>query len=102
MPESLSNLNVEHLFRKSLESELADLIKRIERLEAARPPPDQLLTQEAAAAYIGVKPPTLASWRHFGRGPSYVKVGRRAFYKVTDIERWLNEQAVVPIPKIKT
>jgi hypothetical protein len=99
MSESLSQLNVDHLFRKSLESELADLTKRVERLEAARPPPDQLLTQEQAAAYIGVKPPTLATWRHYGKGPPFRKVGRSAFYKMADVERWLDDQAVIPVRK---
>jgi hypothetical protein len=100
MAEDLNQANIEHIFRKGLESELLDLIKRVQRLEAARPPPDQqLLSQEQAATYIGVKPPTLAAWRHYGKGPHYLKVGRSAFYKLADIERWLDAQAVIPIPK---
>src|SRR5262245_6986650 len=99
MSQSLHDLNVDHIFQKSLEAEVADLIRRVDRLEAARPPPDQLLTQEQAATHIGVKPPTLASWRHYGKGPSYIKVGRSCFYKMADVEHWLNEQAIIPIPK---
>ena len=71
-------------------------------LEAARPPPSQdsrLVNSEAAAALIRVKPSTLASWRHFGKGPKFHKVGRSAYYRVSDIETWLDEQCVVPIPK---
>jgi hypothetical protein len=57
------------------------------------------LTQERAAEIIGVKPTTLAMWRHLGRGPRYLKIGRSCFYRLDDIETWLDAQAVVPIPK---
>jgi hypothetical protein len=60
---------------------------------------EQHLTQEQAAVIIGVKPTTLSMWRHLGRGPVYLKIGRSAFYRPADIEAWLDEQAVVPIPK---
>jgi hypothetical protein len=57
------------------------------------------LTQEQAAVVIGVKPTTLATWRHFGRGPKYLKIGRSCFYRRDDIDRWMDAQAVVPVPK---
>lgn len=57
------------------------------------------ITQEQAAAIVGVKPATLGMWRHQGRGPRYLKIGRSAFYRPSDIEAWLDEQAVVPVPK---
>src|SRR5262245_4849280 len=80
MSETLSAQNEDYQHRKALESDLADLIEHVKRLEAARPPPqdDPLLSQEQAAAVIGVKPPTLAMWRHKGKGPRYHKVGRSA------------------------
>jgi predicted DNA-binding transcriptional regulator AlpA len=56
-------------------------------------------TQEEAAVIIGVKPSTLAMWRHKGRGPRYLKIGRSCFYLESDIEAWLDAQAVVPVPK---
>jgi len=59
-------------------------------------------TQEEAAAMIGVKPTTLATWRHKGRGPRYLKVGRSCFYLPSDIETWLDAQAIVPMPKTDT
>jgi predicted DNA-binding transcriptional regulator AlpA len=58
-------------------------------------------TQEEAAAIIGVKPTTLAMWRHKGRGPRYLKVGRSCFYRESDIESWFDAQAVIPVAKIK-
>lgn len=57
------------------------------------------LTQEQAAVVVGVKPTTLAAWRHFGRGPRYLKIGRSCFYRRSDIENWMDDQAVVPVPK---
>jgi predicted DNA-binding transcriptional regulator AlpA len=57
---------------------------------------ENLLTQEQAALLLGLKPPTLASWRHQGRGPRYLKIGRSCFYRESDIETWLDGQAVIP------
>jgi hypothetical protein len=35
---------------------------------------------------------TLAQWRWQGKGPDYVKVGRRVFYRREDVERFEVEQ----------
>ena len=97
MPEKLIAKNIEYQKLVGLESDIDGLVERVKRLEAARPPPDdRLRSQEEAAVVIGVKPPTLATWRHYGKGPRYIKVGRSAFYKLRDIENWLDQQAVVP------
>jgi predicted DNA-binding transcriptional regulator AlpA len=55
-------------------------------------------TNEEAAAFLRVKPSTLVAWRHQGRGPKYLKIGRSCFYRERDLEEWLDAQAVVPIP----
>jgi predicted DNA-binding transcriptional regulator AlpA len=101
MSQVLSAQNDDYRRRKALESDLADLIERVKRLEVARPPPqgDPLLNQEQAAVVIGVKPPTLAMWRHKGKGPPYSKIGRSAFYRRSAIEVWLDAQCVIPVPK---
>ena len=56
-----------------------------------------LLTREQAAAYLGLKPQTLASWvvRHI-QGPPFIKVGRSVRYRRTDLDRWLDSQVVSP------
>jgi predicted DNA-binding transcriptional regulator AlpA len=98
MSKAIQEQNTEFQIWKGLESDVAYLMERVRSLEAARPPPpDRLLNQEAAAAMIGVKPPTLASWRHYDKGPRYLKVGRSCFYRMSDIEKWLNTQAVIPL-----
>lgn len=35
---------------------------------------------------------TLARWRSTGKGPAFVKVGRRVFYRHADVEAWLQQQ----------
>jgi predicted DNA-binding transcriptional regulator AlpA len=56
-------------------------------------------TQEEAAAFLGLKPSTLAAWRHQGRGPRYIKIGRSCFYRGSDLDAWIEAQAVIPAPK---
>jgi len=48
--------------------------------------PDGRMTRRDAAAYLGMKPKTLAMWAWEGKGPASVKVGGRRFYfqKVLD------------------
>lgn len=54
------------------------------------------LTETEAAAYIGVKPQTLAVWRSTGRyGLPFIRVGnRRVQYWQTDLDAWLDQQTV--------
>jgi Helix-turn-helix domain len=99
MTQYLADKNIEHQRWPGLQSLVSELAERVERLEAARPPPNKLLSQEAAAELIGVKPPTLAAWRHYGKGPAYLKAGRSAFFRIEAIEEWIDTQAVVPVPK---
>ena len=37
---------------------------------------------------------TLAKWRHFGRGPAFVKLGSRVGYRGGDLNRWLEARRV--------
>ena len=39
---------------------------------------------------------TSASWRHEGRGPRYLKVGARVFYRGVDLNEWLAARTVEP------
>lgn len=55
--------------------------------------PSQHLTANEAAARIGIKAQTLASWRVAGRGPHYIKLSPgargRVLYEVAAIDEWL-------------
>ena len=50
---------------------------------------NDLLDTEAAAAYVPLSGRTLERYRVTGEGPVYLKVGRRVFYRVRDLDRWL-------------
>jgi hypothetical protein len=52
-----------------------------------------LLSPELAGAYIRIHHRTLKNWRVLGRGPRYVRVGRRAFYRRADLDAWLEAHA---------
>lgn len=52
-----------------------------------------LLRPEAAAAWLGVRPATLAKWRVQGGGPPFRKLSLRCVrYAVADLERWLEQR----------
>lgn len=48
-----------------------------------------LLPDTIAAEIIGKHPRTLANWRVAGIGPRYVRVGRSAFYRQSDLDAWV-------------
>ena len=63
-----------------------------------------IIKPREAAAYIGVKPATLASWRHLDRGalaygkptrgPRWIDVeGRCLGYRQADLDSWLDAHA---------
>jgi hypothetical protein len=50
----------------------------------------RLLLPHAAAEYIGFSHATLAGWRHYGRGPGYLKIGSKIFYEQSVLDAWLD------------
>jgi hypothetical protein len=57
---------------------------------------EPLISETETAERFHVKPQTLAAWRNRKRGPAYVKVGRRVFYRPSFIKEWLDAQVVRP------
>jgi len=57
------------------------------------------LTPPEAAAYLGVKPSSLATWRctRVHRIP-FIKIGRLIYYRRRDLDRWLDQQVVDALP----
>ena len=39
-----------------------------------------------------IKEQTLANWRTEGKGPKYIKAGRKVLYKIKDVERFENSK----------
>jgi hypothetical protein len=55
---------------------------------AARPEAEPL-TELRAASRLGLKVATLRAWRHQGRGPVFVRLGRAVRYLPNDLEAFL-------------
>ena len=55
-----------------------------------------VLTNDEAAALIGIAPSTLKLYRHLGRGPRFIKLGDAknagVVYERADIEAWKEER----------
>ena len=49
----------------------------------------RLLTAAEAADHLGVAQQTLAHWRLNGRGPSFVKVGRKVAYSQVELDAFV-------------
>ena len=57
---------------------------------------DKLLSRREAAEYLGIKAQTLATWTSAKRYRlPVVKVGRSVRYRVSDLEKWLEERTEV-------
>jgi hypothetical protein len=54
--------------------------------------PGELMPDVKAAAALRVKQETLATWRSQGRGPAFVKIGRRVFYRLLDVHEFIAAQ----------
>jgi len=58
---------------------------------------DDLLTNEAAARLLSVKPNTLEIWRHKGKGPTFIKLGDSPQAPIRYLRRavlaWLAERS---------
>jgi excisionase family DNA binding protein len=48
------------------------------------------LTTPQASEILGVKPTTLEIWRHQGKGPAYLKIGRAVRYRIADLHDFLD------------
>src|ERR1700693_1230737 len=53
---------------------------------------ESLLSPEELAQNLGLSPATLADWRTQGKGPAYLKAGRRVWYPKDRVETWIKAQ----------
>lgn len=49
----------------------------------------RFMTGTELAVLCRTSPETVRYWRHVGKGPKSMKVGRRVLYAVEDVEAWL-------------
>ena len=53
----------------------------------------EFLSPTELSAYVGIAVQTLARWRSEGRGPDYIKIGRKKVaYRMSAVHSWLEEQ----------
>ena len=64
--------------------------------------PRLLNTEEACREFLHVKPDTAFTWRSLGRGPAYVKMGRRVFYTEEALIEFMRKNTRHPKPKVAT
>lgn len=55
-----------------------------------------LLTDEDVQALLMVSANTTQFWRTNKKGPPYCKLGNKVFYKVSDLERWVDQNTFYP------
>lgn len=55
------------------------------------------LTEADTAVRLGLKVATLRAWRHQGKGPAYVRLGRAIRYLVSDIDEFLRANRHGPV-----
>lgn len=60
---------------------------------------DLNLTDDEAALELFLTKSTLADWRSSGRGPRYIKLGRRVLYRLGDLRAYVASRAVDPATK---
>ena len=52
--------------------------------------------EKAAARILGVAVQTLRNWRHFRKGPAYIKMGRSVRYQIKDLQEYLDDRRIDP------
>lgn len=60
---------------------------------------ERYLNDRELAKLTGLAVQTLRNWRCKGRGPAYVKVGRRVIYPVDDVLRFMEARKIDPEAK---
>ena len=58
----------------------------------------RLQSLQEVADFLGVPASTLYRWRHEGRGPASIKVGRVVRYRPEDVDAWLQANSHQPAP----
>lgn len=56
---------------------------------------ERYLITEEVAELARTTPATVRYWRHCGKGPRWLKPGRRCLYRESDVRAWL-EDALKP------
>jgi hypothetical protein len=58
--------------------------------------PTKLLNTAEAAAYLRVASQTLVTWRSKGRGPHFVRLGGGVFYRLPELDQYIEAGLTSP------
>ncbi len=58
------------------------------------PTNSKLINEKTLAARICVARATLRKWRHYGRGPTFVKLGGAVRYNEAAVNEWIAKRTV--------
>lgn len=62
--------------------------------------PVNLLSEDEVAELARIPKNTLRYYRHVGdKGPKWAKLGRRVFYRESDVLAWIDAQFDAPFPR---
>ena len=61
--------------------------------------PSVLLDTAEAAVYLRLAKQTLAKWRSQGRGPSYTRLGGLIFYRLSELDQFVEAGVTAPEKK---
>jgi hypothetical protein len=61
---------------------------------------EQLLTRVEAARILGCSPRVLDAWAYRGEGPPYYRIGKRAMYRASELDAWIDAQRRGPDPTV--
>ena len=77
--------------REDFEGAVRDAVREgvAEAMRDVAQRPGDWLTEQEAAALLGVATSTLRSWRTRGRGPAYSKRGRVIMYQRSNVTGWI-------------
>jgi predicted DNA-binding transcriptional regulator AlpA len=53
----------------------------------------KLFSTQEAAQYLNIARQTLAAWRVTGKGPSFLKIGRKVSYEVSSLDAFLTSHS---------
>ena len=72
-------------------AETSEMIPETLALKPLPEDPDTLIPSNAIPPYTGNAEQTHVRWRHEGKGPPFVKLGRRVFYRAGDLREWIRQ-----------
>lgn len=76
-------------------SDNQELEGRIKRITPPVVYPDGRMDRQNTALYMGLSPDTLANWASLKKGPSYIRLGGKAFYFKQKVDEYIKQQQSV-------